>query len=159
MFDHFEFHPYHYATSHFDSSSSKFKMCCESIGLWLKRAHSHSVCCVCIVAHLGGCRICIATAMHGDAYSAGVILGSQSIPYISPVTNSRVYSSTFAFASFRSSAQDVCWTNMAVPLAINASVCICLLSHFVATRVTLPVVFDDTRTIMQLSRRRFWLPF
>ena len=37
MFDHFEFHPYHYATSHFDRSSSKFKMCCESIGLWLKR--------------------------------------------------------------------------------------------------------------------------
>lgn len=86
-----------------------------------------------------------ASTKHRDPEVTGIILGNSQIPYISPVTGSHAYSSTYAFVSSRGSSFDECWTIAPFHLGIDASVCTGLLNNFVGARVTLSLVFEDTR--------------
>ena len=85
-----------------------------------------------------------ASTKHRDPEVTGIILGNSQIPYISPVTDSHAYSSTFAFVSSRGSRLDECGTIAPFHLGIDTSVCTGLLNNFVGARVTLSLVFEDT---------------
>jgi hypothetical protein len=86
-----------------------------------------------------------ASAVHRDTADTGIILGNAHIKYINPVTSSHAYSSTFAFVASRGSTGDECWTVAPFQMAVNTSVCSGLLNNFAGARVTLSLVFEDTR--------------